>query len=177
MGEVLSEAALRKVKDEADIAWLKARGIQALSRRMISERDLRRKLTEEGRPKQLRDDVIAHLTRYGLLDDHKFAAALVRSQLAHGPRSRLYLKQKLREKGVSDEIAQEAIETEYAEFDEIGAVKEMAVKKYKTVKHLPPQQARGRVINFLRGRGFPWETIRKAIDGLVPNDRDSDAVL
>ena len=133
---------------------------------MISERDLRRKLTEEGRPKAARDDVIFQLRRYGLIDDAQYASNFVRTQLAHGPKSKLYLKSKLREKGISDENSEKAIEAQFSGIDEVGAVRAMAEKKYKTVKHLPPQKAKLRVINFLRGRGFTWDIIRKAISDL-----------
>jgi regulatory protein len=151
VGEEISEQLLRRVITEADIAWLKAKSMAILSRRMISERDLRRKLSEEGRPKSARDDVIYQLKHYGFLDDAKFAASLVRTQLAHGPKSKLYLKNKLREKGISDEDSKEAIEAEFSGVDEIAAVKAIAEKKYKTVKNLPAQKAKLRVINFLLG--------------------------
>jgi regulatory protein len=144
-----------------------------LARHMVSERDLRRKLTEEGRPRAAREDVIYQFKRYGLIDDAKYAANFVRTQMARGSKSRLYLKSKLREKGVRDEYSDQAIEAEFSGFDEVSAVKTIAEKKYKTVKHLPPQKARLRVINFLRGRGFNWETIRKATSDIFRDRPDS----
>ncbi len=171
VGDEISEQLFRRIRTEADIAWLKSKATAILARRMISERDLRRKLTEEGRPKAARDDVIYQLKRYGLIDDAQFAASFVRTQLTHGPKSKLYLKSKLREKGINDENSQKAIEAQFSEIDEVGAVRVMAEKKYKTVRHLPPQKAKLRVINFLRGRGFNWDIIRKAISDLFqPND-------
>ena len=172
VGDELSEQLLRRIKTEADIAWLKAKGMAILSRRMISERDLRRKLTEEKRPKDAREDVIFTLKRLGLVDDAKYAANFVRTQLARGPKSKLYLKSKLREKGVNEECSNQAIEAEFAGVDEVSAVRTIAEKKYKTVKYLPTQKARIRVINFLRSRGFNWETIRKATADLFPNQSD-----
>jgi SOS response regulatory protein OraA/RecX len=170
VGEPLSEQLLRKIRTEADIAWLKAKGIAILSRHMISERDLRRKLTEEGRPKAARDDVIYQLKHYGLIDDAKYAASFVRTQISRGPKSKLYLKSKLREKGVSDEDSSRAIESELAGIDEVSAIRALAEKKYQTVKYLPAQKARLKVINFLRGRGFSWDVIRKGISEIIPND-------
>jgi regulatory protein len=173
VGDEFSEQLLDKIKTEADIAWLKAKGMAILSRRMISERDMRQKLTEEGRPKPVREEVIFQLKRYGLIDDAKYAGNFVRTQIARGPKSKLYLKVKLREKGITDEIANEAIEAEFAGIDETASVRAMAEKKYKTMKYLPAQKARVRVINFLRGRGFSWETIRKAIEDLIPDNNES----
>ena len=173
-GESFNEAKLRKIKDEADISWLKYKATKTLAIRMLSERDLRRKLSEEKRLPAARDEVIAQLKYYGLIDDLKYASSLVRTQIAHGPKSKLYLKKKLREKGIDDQTAENAIAAEFEGFDEISAVREIALKKYKTVKYLPVEKAKGRVINFLRGRGFQWETIKKAIDGLFTATDDSE---
>jgi regulatory protein len=172
-GDELTEEKVRKVQTEADLAWLKSKAMAILSRRMISERDLRRKLTEESRPTAARDDVIFQLKRYGFVDDAKFAASFIRTQLTHGPKSKLYLKNKLHEKGINDEISNQAIEAEFGSIDEVAAVKKMAEKKYRTVKTLPPQKARLRVINFLRSRGFSWEIIRKAIADIIPDHNES----
>ncbi len=170
-GAIVTESQLRNVREEGDIAWLKHRGMQALSRRMISERDLLRKLSEERRQKAIRERVIAQLKEYGLLDDMQYATTFVRSQMARGPKSRLYLKKKLFEKGIYDPLATAAIDKQLEDFDEKAAVKAIAEKKYKTVRHLPPKQAKLRVVNFLKSRGFPWSAIKDAIDGIFA-DRD-----
>jgi regulatory protein len=171
--EYISDDKLRKVRDEGDIAWLKYRATQILARRMISERDLRRKLSEERRPKAIREQVIEQLKSYGMFDDMQFAISFVRTQMAHGPKSRPYLKKKLFEKGISDPVASDAINQQLEDFDEKAAVRVIAEKKYKTVKHLPPQKAKVRVVNFLKSRGFPWSAIKDAIDGIF-TDRDSE---
>jgi regulatory protein len=165
-GDELSEGLYNSIRNEADIAWLKSRAMAILARRMISERDLRRKLSDERRPQAAREEVISLLKNYNLIDDAKYAESFVRTQVAHGPESKLYLKKKLRQKGIDDETAQNAIEAQFENFDEVAAVKKIASKKYKTVKHLPPQKARARVINFLRGRGFSWDIIKQAIADL-----------
>ncbi|OGC92710.1 MAG: hypothetical protein A2W25_06950 [candidate division Zixibacteria bacterium RBG_16_53_22] len=166
VGETLNDATMRKIREEGDIAWLKYRAMQILARRMISERDLRRKLSDERRPKDIREAVISQLKGYGFLDDMQFATSFVRTQMAHGPKSRPYLKKKLFEKGIYDPVATEAISRQLQDFDEKAAVKAIAEKKYKTVKHLPPQKAKLRVVNFLKSRGFPWGAIRDAISDI-----------
>ena len=170
IGEIISEDLYRKLRDEADLAWLKFKAKQILSRRMISERDLRRKLSEERRPKAIRDEAVTQLKNYGFIDDTQFAVGFIRSQIRQGAKSRLYLKKKLWEKGIDSEIADEALNSELQEVDEIGAIKELAAKKYKTLRHLPPQKAKSRLINFLRGRGFSWDMIKSSIDEFFKPD-------
>lgn len=173
ISDIISESKFKRIKDDSDLAWLKYRGIQILSRRMISERDLRRKLSAERKSTDLRDKALDQLKSYGFYDDSKYAAAFIRSQMARGVKSKLYLKKKLWEKGIGEEIATEAMKTELAEFDEKSAVAALAAKKYRTLRDLPSDKARSRLINFLRGKGFSWDIIRSAIDKTIrPNDED-----
>lgn len=172
VGDVVSDARLQRVKQEADLAWLKHRGMQILSRRMISESDLKRKLSVERKSPAIRDEAMAHLKRYGFYDDIRYAAAFIRSQMARGVKSRLYLKQKLWEKGIDKEIAEPAIETELEGFDEKDAVMELAKKKLRSLKRLPADKTRNRLISFLRGKGFSWDTINSAVKSVLANETE-----
>ncbi len=172
IGRILSEARLKQIKENADIAWLKFRSLQIISRRMISERDLKRKLSSERKPSATRDSAITWLKSFGYIDDHKYAGACIRSQLSRGGKSRLYLRKKLREKGISMEIAEEALDLELKEYDEISVVIELAKKKQRTLRNLPPLKAKQKLINFLRGKGFNWEAINKAAAVVINNEEN-----
>lgn len=172
VGDIVSDARLQRVKQQAELAWLKYRGMQILSRRMISEKDLRRKLSTERKSPAIRDEAMAQLKRYGFYDDIRYAAAFIRSQMARGVKSRLYLKQKLWEKGIDKEIAERAIETELEGLDEETAVMELAKKKFKSLRHLPIDKARNRLISFLKGKGFSWDTINSAVKSVLANEAE-----
>ncbi|MEE8417321.1 MAG: RecX family transcriptional regulator [candidate division Zixibacteria bacterium] len=168
-GDVISDARFQRIRQHADLAWLKHRGMQILSRRMISERDLRRKLSAERKSPAIRDEAMVQLKRYGFFDDSRYAAALIRSQMSRGVKSRLYLKKKLWEKGIDKEIAEPAIETELEGFDEKDAVLELAKKKLRSLKRLPADKTKNRLISFLRGKGFSWDTINSAVKTVLAN--------
>ena len=166
IGEVVSESRLKRIKEEADLAWLKHKSLQIISRRMISERDLKRKLSAEKKPVAPRDKTISWLKEYGHIDDLKYAGACIRSQMSRGGKSRLYLKKKLMEKGIGMEISESALDIELKEYDEISIVAELAAKKFRTLQNLPPIKAKQRLVNFLKGKGFGWEAINKATASL-----------
>jgi len=172
VGLIFSDAKLKIIKKSSDVAWVKYRAMQILNRRMISERDLRKKLSAEKRPASTLDEVISRLKEYGFVDDLKYAGAYIRSQLSRGAKSRLYLKKKLWEKGINAEIAVAGINQELEEYDESGAVIELARKKYKTLQKLPPDKAKNRLINYLKGRGFSWDTIRVALNVVMNKKED-----
>ena len=170
VGDIISDARSQRINQHADLAWLKHRGMQILSRRMISERDLTRKLSAERKSPAIRDEAMAQLKRYGFFDDSRYAVALIRSQMARGVKSRLYLKQKLWEKGIDKEMAALAIESELEGFDEQDAVMELAKKKLRSLKRLPIDKARNRLISFLKGKGFSWDTINSAVKSAFENE-------
>jgi regulatory protein len=172
-GDIISDSRLRRVKEEADLAWLKHRGMQILSRRMLSERDLRRKLSAERKPAELRDKAMSKLKEYGFYDDSVYAAAYTRSQLARGIKSRLYLKKKLWEKGIPREISESAIDKELEGIDEESAVRELASKKLRTLSNLPPDKAKNRLVSFLRNKGFSWDLIRNVVALVMDQRREN----
>ena len=147
VGLVFSDAKLNKIKSDSDFGWIKYRAMQVLDRRMISERDLRKKLAAERRPASVVTDVLTQLKEYGFVDDLKYAGAYIRSQLNRGAKSKLYLKKKLWEKGINSEIAVAAIDEELGEYDEVGAVIELAREKYKSLQKLPADKAKNRLIS------------------------------
>jgi regulatory protein len=173
VGFIFSDAKLKKIKIDSDLAWVKYRAMQILNRRIISERDLRIKLSAERRSAAVVSEVLTQLKEYGFVDDLKYAGAYIRSQLSRGAKSKLYLKKKLWEKGINAEIALTAMNQELEEYDETGAVIELARKKYKTLQKLPPDKAKNRLISYLKGRGFGWDTIRATLENVINNKEDN----
>jgi regulatory protein len=167
VGEIISEARHKKIKEDSDKSWLKYRALQIFSPRMISERDLRRKLSAERKSSALRDEVLSQLRQYGYIDDLKYACAYIRSQISRGGKSRLYLKKKLYEKGIKADISEAALESELAGYDEDTIVLELARKKLKSIKGETPLKTRQKLAAFLRGRGFGWSAINNAASKLI----------
>lgn len=172
IGDIISESGYKKIKENSDKAWLKYRALQILSRRMISERNLRRKLSAEKRSSALRDEVLSQLRQYGYIDDLKYACAYIKSQISHGGKSRLYLKQKLYEKGIKADISEAALESELAGYDEDTVVMELARKKLKNIKGETHLKTKQKLAAFLRGRGFGWSAINNAASRLIDNNRE-----
>jgi len=174
IGDIVSDAGYKKIKENSDRAWIKYRALQILSRRMISERDLRRKLSAERRSSALRDEVLTQLRQYGYIDDLKYACAYIRSQISHGGKSRLYLKKKLFEKGIKADISEAALDSELAGYDENTVVLELARKKLKSIKGETPLKTKQKLAAFLRGRGFGWGAINNAASKLMNNGEESE---
>lgn len=169
-GRSLSKSEIEKLKNEAEHLFLKKKALDILSRRRISERELRQKLKTERRFSHHTDEVIENLKNVGLIDDTTFAGSVISSSLISGPKSKMFIRQRLYQKGVPKEIVEKAIETELANYNEEQGALELARKKFKTVKSLPTLKAKKRIADFLRGRGFSWDVINYCLNSLFAKD-------
>lgn len=166
VGKSLTKNESEKLRNEAEYLFLKKKALDILSRRRISERELRQKLRSERKFSHHTDKVIEDLKNMGFIDDLTFATSVINSSLVSGPKSKMYIRQKLYQKGVPKEIAEKAIESELADYDEGHAALELARKKFETVKSLPTLRAKKRIADFLRGRGFSWDIVNYCLNSL-----------
>lgn len=157
---------IKTIRQRAEYLFVKKKAYDILSRRRLSEKDLSRKLKSEKKYAHVADRVVEDLKEQHLIDDLDYAAALIQSSIAAGPRSRRYIQRKLYEKGVPAEISEKAVHDELADYDEADAAMKLAAKKYKSVKALPEIKAKKRIADFLRGRGFNWDVINNALNKL-----------
>ena len=163
-GKSLNKSEIEKLRSEAGHLFLKRKALDILSRRRVSERELRQKLKVERRFSHHTDKVIKDLKNVGLIDDMAFAVSVISSILIGGPKSKMYIRQKLYQKGIPKDIIDKAIESELADYDEEQGALELARKKYKAVKSIPTLKAKKRVADFLRGRGFSWDIVNYCLD-------------
>jgi len=166
IGESYLPSDIKTIRERAEYLFVKKKAYDILSRRRLSEKELRRKLKAEKRYAHVTDRVMEDLKELRLVDDLDYAAALIQSAVAAGPRSKRAIKRKLYEKGVPAEISEKAVQDELADYDETEAAMKLAAKKYKTVKTLPELKAKKRIADFLRGRGFNWDVINEALSKL-----------
>lgn len=108
------------------------------------------------------------MVRVGLLDDRKYAEAVVRSQLARKPAGRRYLLASLRTKGVPGEIAEDVVAAALGERDELSDAMDLAHRKLRTYRpDLDPVAARRRLMGVLARRGFDADTTRSVVESLL----------
>jgi regulatory protein len=165
-GESYLPGEIKVIRERAEYLYVKKKAYDILSRRRLSEKDLRRKLKSEKRYARVADRVVEDLKEQRLIDDLDYASALIQSAIATGSRSKRYIKKKLYEKGVPAEISDKAVEDELADYDEADAAMKLAAKKYKSVKTLPELKAKKRIADFLRSRGFNWDAINNVLNKL-----------
>ncbi len=138
-----------------------------LSRRELSEAQVRTRLAR----KQFEDDdieaAVERLRQDGTLNDRRVALAAARLESTVRHRGRARVIQKLRTLGIDGDLAASAVNEVFAEVDE-GALLDRALTRRlrgQTPKELD-QKARARVVRGLAGQGFAIDAILKRLRGL-----------
>jgi len=136
---------------------LKARAIGYLARREYARGDLRDKLLAAGALPDEVDPVLEELAADGYLSDARFAQALVRQK--QGAYSRRSLAQTLKAKGVTGEVATEAL----AGADADDATTMVALWRRRFGRAPADDRERARQVRFLQSRGFGLSAILKLL--------------
>jgi regulatory protein len=151
--------------EERTFAQVYDRALTLLEFRARSTAELRRKLVEKGEPRALVDAVIERLVEQKLLDDAEFAQQFARSKVMGSGTSRLRIVQELGRKGVSRDVADEAVNglEEREGIDPSASIHRVAAKKWKSLASLDDATRRRRLYAFLARRGFNPDEIRAAL--------------
>ena len=169
-GHDISAADIKIIRERGAYLYLKKKALEIIARKRVSEKELRRKLSSMKPPPARLNRLIDELKSYRFIDDYELAVALVRSQLNAKPSSRRYIARKLFLRGIPEKTAARAMAKELEGYDERNAALKTAAKKFKSVENLPTVKAKKRIADFLRSRGFDWDAIYAALDGLFQND-------
>jgi regulatory protein len=99
----------------------------------------------------------------GWLDDFKYACARIRDWTRSKPASRTWLKQKLKERQLSDACIDDAVEEEFGEQCEQDAATELAKLQLVKMHSLDKATTRRRLIAALGRRGFSSDVASEAL--------------
>ncbi len=136
--------------------------MRLLAARDHSRAELENKLTKKGFEQEAITSTMERLDQLNLLDDRAFAGSCMAGIARRRPEGKYKTRARLKQKGLSDELIEEAI----ASYDQSELCRAAAERKLRTL-HGPPETIRKKLYTFLKYRGFDWETIRKTIDEVL----------
>jgi regulatory protein len=162
-GQVLSEADISALKGQDERNRAFERAVRFLSYRPRSRREIERYLRSKAVVADVVDDVLARLEQAQYLDDEAFARFWVENREQFRPRSQNALRYELRQKGVSEEVITRVL----GDLDEEAAAWQAIQGRLRRWAGLPADEFRRKAVDYLRRRGFDYdtisETLRKAV--------------
>jgi regulatory protein len=159
-GQVLAEGQIEALKAEGNQEKEYNRALDYLSYRPRSRREIELYLQKRGSGEDQVEAIVARLERAGLLDDHAFAQFWVENRERFRPRGLRALRYELRNKGVSDEIIDLALEA----VDAQESAYRSAAKKARQLRDQDRRTFYRKMIDFLSRRGFAYEVARDTAD-------------
>ena len=159
-GDNLDDRRLGQLKEAAGVSNVKAAAADLIGKRAMSRRDLERKLQERGANQVEARYAAEWLEAIGALNDADYAALLARhcAGLGYGPAR---TREKLREKGVPQELWEEAL----AELPEAAGQIDSFLER-KLHGRCPDQRERKRLADALLRRGYSWGDVRAGLNRL-----------
>jgi regulatory protein len=159
VGQTLNERQIAELKDRQALEEAYQRALSLLSRRPRSEFELRQYFKRRKTPSHIAELVLQRLDEHGLVDDQAFARAWVENRAAFRPRGPWALRGELRQKGVSSEIIEAALEG----FDQEAVAYSAARKIAPRWREFTTEEFRRRLNAYLTRRGFDYEILSRVI--------------
>lgn len=174
VGQLLSAAEIARLKerDQVEVAYNNA--LNFLSYRPRSVAEVHRRLSKKQFDGQVIDEVIARLSRAGLLDDDAFARYWLENREAFKPRGSRALRYELRQKGVADSIV-DALLTDYDESDAAHRAARAQAQKLTRIHDYDIDVLRTKLHAFLNRRGFSFGITRDTVDRLLKESGEEGA--
>ena len=121
----------RSVPVRLDEAKLLEYALKSLSHRAHSERELRTRLGRRADTKATVDAVVGKLREYGYVDDARFAEGYAAARLESQGHGKMRVLRDLRARSVDSTQARKAVETVFAETDEVELIEQYLARKYR----------------------------------------------
>lgn len=128
-----------------------------VARRMRSQWELADYFRRKGYDDALSQQLSGKLTKLGLVGDEKFAEAWVRNRRLLKPVSKRRLTQELRQKRVSDEVAERVLAAD--DTDEQSVLRDLIARRRKQTRYQDDQK----LMQYLARQGFSYDDIKSAL--------------
>lgn len=156
--DTVSWAALSR---EARVVNAQDAALRMLSTSRRSRRDLEMRLRRREMDPTVIADALGRLDSIGLLNDDDFALAEAAAQLRNAAKSTGAVKRRLRQRGVSQEVAEAAVASvvDSEGVDDAERCEAAAIKRVRQLQSFDKVTAQRRLIGFLVRRGFSGDLI------------------
>ena len=157
-GMDLSPALVVELQAAAQQSQLKQTAARMASGRMLSKKEVQRRLTKKGATEEQAADTADWLETLGAVDDEGYAGVIVRhyGAMGYGPGR---VKQELHRRGVPRELWDEALE---GAADPSAAIEEFLRKKWRGTLPDDPRELK-KASDALARRGYSWSDISEGL--------------
>jgi len=154
-------------KTERDNAFQQA--CRYLSSRALSEMELSMKLKRKGFTREAVEDALERLKEFKYLNDRELAES-VGQGLADRDYGPIRVRKKLLDRGFDESLSEEILEDLFERVDLVAAAVKCGRRRDKTLANKPLLKRKASVMRHLSGRGFPMESIGRAMEEIYEHE-------
>ncbi len=159
-GQFLSDAEIEALKEQGGSETAYNWALDYLSYRPRSRAEVITHLQKRQVPESQIEKIVDRLEEAGLLDDEAFARFWVENRERFRPRGLRALRYELRNKGVDDEVIDQAL----ASVDVSVSAYHAASKKAQQLCHVDEPTFKQKLVTYLARRGFEYTVAREAAE-------------
>lgn len=165
VGQQISEEELRKVVHTELIVKARERALRLLDYRARSKTEISRRLVRAGFDEDVIEETLERLENVGLVDDEQFSKSWVNHRLAGKGMGKTRIRWELRQKGVSADVAEEALSAIDTETEHQSALS-LARRRWEKDGDLDERMRRRRLSSYLQRQGYDWGVITAILNEL-----------
>lgn len=169
-GQHLSDAQVAALQAEDEVGKAVDSAARFLSYRPRSTEEIRRNLAEKSIPEPVISQALARLEQLGVLDDVAFAQFWVQARTTAKPMGTNALRYELRQKGLSDETIEQALES----LDNADEAYKAARARVAKLRGTDRRTFRTKLTGFLQRRGFDYGAVSDALERLMDELDEAD---
>jgi len=113
-------------------------------------------------PAEIAQTILDRFEESGLINDQAFAETVVSSRRNYRGLSKTAIKRELNQKGVAQEIIENATDS-ITEEDELATARKLASTRFATMSRLQPEARTRRLFGYLQRKGYSSRVIFEAI--------------
>ena len=137
-----------------------ATALRILTRRDHSQAELRKRLSDKGFDAEQIETTLQRCLDLGYLDDARYALNRAASLMNQGRAVGHRVLADLRQRGVSDELAEQALAAAREGYDEETLLADLLARRFPGFNfNTAPASDKRRVVKFFQRRGFPIDRI------------------
>jgi regulatory protein len=160
----LSEEEIEEIKAKANFQKILNNLLDFASRRPRSEKEYTLWMKRKNVPEDFHISLFSRLKEFNLLDDEAFAKWWIDQRLSFQKKSKRFIIQELRFKGINKEIINKVLGE--AEVDEAKVARELLKQKEYKWKSLKGTDKKKKMSEFLIRKGFSWDIIKQVVGEL-----------
>ena len=162
-GDTINSFDFEQVLEKHAYHQAQSTGLNLLSYRMRSKKEIYTKLINKNVDKAIVAKVVTKFENEGWIDDFQFGIAFSKDHIRRNSIGPIALKYKLKEYIDSDDLIKSVMEKVYEEFS-LNDIILSVLKKYNPDKISSDNNLRQRIINKLKRKGHYWQDINESIN-------------